>query len=59
MVPDSRVAGRVIVREGANVTISDSDQDDFTRNKVTVLAEGRFGLEVEQPAAVCSVDLTP
>ena len=53
VVADTRLAGRVIVREGANVRISDSDQDDVIRNKVTILAEGRFGVEVTQPTAVC------
>jgi HK97 family phage major capsid protein len=57
VVADSRIAGRIIVREGANITMSDSDQDDFLRNQVTILAEGRFGLEVEQPAAICKVAL--
>ena len=45
------------VREGANVRISDSDQDDFIRNRVTLLGEGRFGLAVWQPAAFAVVDL--
>ncbi|MDX6532811.1 MAG: hypothetical protein QOF68_555 [Gaiellales bacterium] len=47
----------LFVREGAKVRVSDSDQDDFTRNRVTLLGEGRFGLAVWQPAAFAMVDL--
>jgi Phage capsid family len=45
----------VFVREAVNVRMSDSDQDDFTRNRVTLLAEGRFGLAVWQPTAFTRV----
>ncbi len=37
--------------------ISDSDQDDFIRNEVTYLGEGRFGLAVYQPTAFAKVTL--
>jgi HK97 family phage major capsid protein len=47
----------LFVREGANVRASDSDQDDFVRNRVTLLGEGRFGLAVWQPAAFAEVAL--
>jgi len=47
----------VFVREGVNVRISDADQDDFVRNRVTALAEGRFGLMVAQATAFCVVAL--
>ena len=57
VVADTRLAGRIIVREGAHVVISDADSDDLVRNRVTVLSEGRFGFEVTQPSAVCEVDL--
>ena len=42
-------AGEAIVREGVNVKVSDSDQDDFVRNRVTILAECRVALVVWRP----------
>ena len=47
----------VFVRESVNIRISDADQDDFVRNRVTMLGEGRFGLAVWQPTAFCLVHL--
>ena len=47
----------VYVREAVNVRISDSDQDDFLRNRFTMLGEGRFGLAVWQPTAFAIVHL--
>ena len=41
----------LLVREGVNVKTSDSDQDDFLRNRVTVLAETRVALPVWRPSA--------
>lgn len=57
LVGDTRLGGRILVREGVNVIVSDSDQDDFTRNNVTLLGEMRGDVIVEQPAAWCTVDL--
>jgi len=57
LVGDTRGSMRILVREGVNVIISDADSDDLIRNRATVLAEGRFGVEVFQPAAWCAVDL--
>ena len=48
---------RLYVREAVHVRITDSDQDDFVKNRVTLLGEGRFGLAVWAPAAFCLVDL--
>jgi HK97 family phage major capsid protein len=47
----------LFVREGVNVIASDSDQDDFVRNKVTLLGEGRFALAVWSAASFATVDL--
>lgn len=49
------------VKEGINVRVSDSDQDDFLRNRLTVLAEGRWMNMVIAPAAftVVHLDDTP
>lgn len=44
------------VRSGIKVLISDSDGEDFTYNRVTVLCEGRFALPVEQPGAFARVE---
>jgi HK97 family phage major capsid protein len=41
----------ILVREGVNVKTSDSDQDDFVRNRVTVLAETRVAFPVWRPTA--------
>jgi HK97 family phage major capsid protein len=41
----------LLVREGVNVKTSDSDQDDFVRNRVTVLAEARVAFPVWRPAS--------
>ena len=41
----------ILVREGVNVKTSDSDQDDFIRNRVTVLAETRLAFPVWRPTA--------
>jgi HK97 family phage major capsid protein len=55
LVGDWSLGTTVFVREAVNVRISDADQDDFIRNRVTVLGEGRFGLAVWQPTAFCIV----
>jgi hypothetical protein len=44
------------VRSGIQVLISDADGEDFTHNRVTVLAEGRFALPIEQPGAFARVE---
>lgn len=41
----------LLFREGVNIKTSDSDQDDFIRNRVTVLAEARVALPVWRPAS--------
>jgi len=57
LVGDFTLGATIFVREGVNVRMSDSDQDDFVRNKVTLLGEGRFALAVWQPSAFAVVDL--
>jgi HK97 family phage major capsid protein len=57
LVGDFTLGARVYVREGVNVTIG-NDSDDFTRNRVTMLGEGRFGLAVYQPAAFAYIPLS-
>lgn len=47
----------LFIREGVNVRISDSDQDDFVRNVLTTLAETRVALAVWQATAFSLVHL--
>ena len=50
LVGDS-MGATLLFREGVNVKTSDSDQDDFIRNRVTVLAESRVAFPVWRPAS--------
>lgn len=45
------MGAQILVREGVNIKTSDSDQDDFVRNRVTVLAESRIAFPVWRPSA--------
>jgi hypothetical protein len=56
-VVDGVPACRVIIREPVGVLVSDSDQDDFVRNRATIHATTRVTLEVVYPAAFCRVTL--
>lgn len=58
MVGDWANGVTLYVREGVNVVMSDSDQDDFVRNNVTFRGEGRFALAIDKPVAFAEVDLT-
>lgn len=57
LVGDWAAAARLFIREGLSLRLSDSDQDDFIRNRLTALTEARVGLAVFQPSAVCEVEL--
>ena len=48
----------LLVREGVNVKTSDSDQDDFVKNRVTVLAETRVAFVVWRPSSFAVVALS-
>ena len=56
LVGDS-MGAMILVREGVNVRGSDSDQDDFIRNRVTILAETRIAFPVWRPTDFCKVTL--
>ena len=64
IAPDTALVGdwsqgaTVLVREGVTVRASDSDQNDFVSNKVTLLGEGRFAFPVWQPGCFAKVDLS-
>jgi hypothetical protein len=45
------------IREAINARVSDADQDDFVRNAIKVLLEGRFAFAVVRPAAFSKVTL--
>ena len=49
----------LLFREAVNVKASDSDQDDFVRNRVTILAEARVAFLVWRPSAFAVGDATP
>lgn len=55
IVMDTSTAYSLLVREGATLRISDSDQDDFTRNRVTYLIETRQALAVYLPMAIAVI----
>lgn len=57
LVGDWEIGAQLFIREGVNVLMSDSDQDDFIRNRVTLLAEMRAALAVWRPAAFSKVAL--
>lgn len=57
LVGDFEIGAQLLIREGVNVLLSDSDQDDFLRNRVTLLAEMRAALPVWRPPAFATVAL--
>jgi HK97 family phage major capsid protein len=58
LVGDAAIGATVLVRTGIQAFVSDADSDDFTRNRLTVLAEARLGLAVWFPQAFAVVELT-
>jgi HK97 family phage major capsid protein len=59
MVASLAQAATFYNRENVMIQLSDSDDDNFTKQLVTVLASRRCALAVERPAAVRYGDLTP
>lgn len=59
MVASLAQAATFYNRESVMIQLSDSDDDNFTKQLVTVLASRRCALAVERPAAVRYGDLTP
>jgi hypothetical protein len=54
---DSVLAGYVGVRQPVHALVSDSDQDDFTANRLTILVELRAVPVIETPAALAVATL--
>lgn len=50
-----RLGASIARRRGVTVTMTNSDQDDFIKNLVTILAEERLALRVIRPSAFGSV----
>lgn len=57
LVGDFEIGAQLFIREGVNVLLSDSDQDDFVKNRVTMLGEMRAALAVFRPAAFATAEL--
>lgn len=51
------MAAMVVVREGVSTKMSDSDEDDFSRRRVTVLAETRIGFVIWRPSGFAIVNV--
>jgi hypothetical protein len=56
LVGDSTGA-TLLMRQGVNVKTSDSDQDDFINNRVTILAECRAAFPIWRPTAFATAPL--
>jgi HK97 family phage major capsid protein len=56
-VGDFGQGATLFIRSGIAVLISDSDQDDFIRNRVTLLGEMRAALAVWRPAMFVDTDI--
>jgi HK97 family phage major capsid protein len=57
LVADFAIGAQLLVREGVQVLMSDSDQSDFIQNRVTLLGEMRAALPVWRPTCFQKVAL--
>lgn len=53
------LAGTIYNRSDVNVSLSYSDDDNYTKQLVTVMAERRLALAIDAPQAIRAGDLTP
>lgn len=54
-----RMGAQIFRREGLRIETTNSDQDDFIKNLITVRAEQRMALAVYQPNKFCTVSAIP
>ena len=54
-----RAAAKVFNKGGVRVESTNSHEDDFTHDRITVRVKRRLGLQVKYPAAFVKVQLTP
>lgn len=57
LVGDFAIGAQLLVREGVQILMSDSDQSDFIQNRVTMLGEMRAALPVWRPPVFQKVAL--
>lgn len=55
LVGNWKVGATLWVRSGVSVAVTDSDNDDFRRGIITILAEARAAFAVNEPNAFCEV----
>lgn len=58
LVGDFEIGAQLFIREGVNVLMSDSDGEDFIKNRLTMLGEMRAALAVFRPSVFSKVYLT-
>ncbi len=58
LVGDFEIGAQLFIREGVNVLMSDSDGEDFIKNRLTMLAEMRAALAVFRPSVFSKVYMT-